>query len=87
MRQRSAMPALTGQCRRCLRFGELYPVRGVYYCRVCGDVFEKHLRGYRGPERRVGDSPSPSAGEPNRRRWSDAPSGTPDIFAATRSLG
>lgn len=79
------MPALTGQCKRCLRFGELYPVRGVYYCRVCGDVFERHLRGYHGPERRAGESPS--GGEPNRRRWSDVPSSVPDIFAASRSLG
>jgi len=62
------MPALTGQCKRCLRFGELFPVRGVYYCRPCGEVFEKHLRGYHGPERRQADADGDGR---DRRRWSD----------------
>ncbi|HET7453393.1 MAG TPA: hypothetical protein VFL12_11665 [Thermoanaerobaculia bacterium] len=66
------MPALTGQCKRCSRFGELFPVRGVYYCRRCGDVYEKHLRGYHGPERRHEDA---ERAEAVRRRWSDAPPG------------
>jgi len=81
------MPALTGQCKRCLRFGELFPVRGTYYCRACGDVFEKHLRGYHGPERRLGTA-SPHE-EPIRRRWSDSPAGTstPELFSPPRPIG
>lgn len=81
------MPALTGQCKRCLRFGELFPVRGIYYCRACGGVFEKHLRGYDGPERRTGTAPPPA--EAVRRRWSDAPPGAaaPDLFSPPRPIG
>lgn len=63
------MPALTGQCKRCLRFGELYPARGIYYCRTCGDVFDRHLRGYDGPERRF----ARAEGESMHRRWADLP--------------
>jgi hypothetical protein len=70
------MPALTGQCKRCSRFGELFPVRGIYYCRSCGDAFDKHLRGYRGPERRT----ARRGAEGLRRRWSDAPAADPLSF-------
>ena len=72
------MPALTGQCKRCLRFGELYPVRGIYYCRSCGDAFDRHLRGYRGPERRA------EHGDPEglRRRWSDVQAGADLLFTS-----
>ncbi|HET9793972.1 MAG TPA: hypothetical protein VFS34_05870 [Thermoanaerobaculia bacterium] len=81
------MPALTGQCKRCLRFGELFPVRGIYYCRSCGDVFEKHLRGYRGPERRQGASEE--GVEHDRRRWSDVPAGAMgrDLFSSHGTTG
>jgi hypothetical protein len=77
------MSALTGQCRRCSRFGELIPTRGVYYCRTCGEAFENHLRGYDGPERRRG---KPGA-EGLRRRWSDLPASVLDTLAlAGRSM-
>ena len=78
------MPALTGQCKRCSRFGELFPVRGVYYCRTCGDIYEKHLRGYRGPERR-----RESAEPAGRRRWSDVSPGLPggDWLSARGPMG
>jgi hypothetical protein len=70
------MPTLTGQCKRCSRFGELFPVRGIYYCRACGNVFDRHLRGYRGPERRT----ARGGAEDQRRRWSDAPVADPSPF-------
>ena len=70
-----AMPALTGQCKRCSRYGELFPVRGIYYCRPCGEVFDRHLRGYPGPDRRTqGDAEGP------RRRWSDVKAADPFLF-------
>jgi hypothetical protein len=75
------MPALTGQCKRCLKFGALFPIRGVYYCRACGDLFERHLRGYQGPDRRGGKT----AEEDLRRRWSDVSSSLPDLFLPRRS--
>jgi len=80
------MPALTGQCKRCLHFGELFPVQGIYYCRTCGSVFEKHLRGYHGPERRL---ESAAGAHEHGRRWSDVPRGAapPDLFSPHRPIG
>jgi len=73
------MPALTGQCKRCSRYGELFPVRGIYYCRPCGELFDRHLRGYRGPDRRT-----QSGDVGPRRRWSDVKAADP--FLALRSI-
>jgi len=74
------MPALTGQCKRCSQFGPLFPARGIYYCRPCGETFERHLQGYEGPNRReTADSTGTDA---RRRRWSDLPSAARlDLFA------